>query len=83
MKSFGKILLVLVGSFIIGVFVTFGIQLLGDLVDWAYEKTPRRMVLFLIVGIVSWYISYLVGHYTGEGAHNKKPRNIFNFWREV
>ncbi len=65
MKTIGKILIFIAGCFFIGLFVTFGLQLLGDLINWGYDTMPRRIALFIIVGLVSWYVSYLFNFYSG------------------
>ncbi len=83
MKVLGKLLVLVVGSFFIGIFVTFGLQLLGDLITWGYEETTRRFALFLIVGLVSWYISYLFSFYSDNKGLSKKPKNILNFWKDI
>lgn len=83
MKVFGKFLILLAGSLFIGIFVTFGLQLLGDLITWGYEETPRRIVLFIVVGFISWYVSYLFDFYTNNKNLSKKPKGIFKFWEDI
>ncbi len=83
MKMSGKIFALITGSFFIGIFVTFGLQLLGDAISWAYEETPRRIVLFFVVGFVSWYIGYLLEFYIKHKHPSQQPKDILNFWRDM
>ncbi len=82
MKLLGKILLLISGSILIGTFVAFGLQVIGEVINWGNQELPRRLVMYFIVGVVIWYMNYMFRFYEIKDP-TKKPKDIWNFWKDL